>query len=88
MFWCQKGCDFGRGKMSDELKRTEADNMCKMMAQSTYALNDYEDLDEVEDMRIHATMYPNNPLTQTCFWLRPRAGGAQPLRGGGAERLA
>ena len=60
MFWCQKGCDFGRGKMSDEVKRMEADNMCKMMAQSTYALQDYEDLDNVEDLRIHATMYPNN----------------------------
>ena len=46
--------------MSDELKRVEADNMCKMMAQSTYALQDHEDLDHVEDMRIHATMYPNN----------------------------
>ena len=32
MFWCQKGCDFGKGKMSDEMKRIEADNMCKMMA--------------------------------------------------------
>ena len=38
MFWCQKGCDFARGKMSDPLKRIEADNMCKMMAQSSYAL--------------------------------------------------
>ena len=60
MFWCQKGCDFGRGKMSDPLKRIEADNMCKMMAQSSYALNENEDLDNVEDMRIHATMYSNN----------------------------
>ena len=31
-----------------------------MMAQSTYALKNEEDLDNVEDMRIHATMYPNN----------------------------
>ena len=60
MFWCQKGCDYARGRMSDNVKRMEADNMCKMMAQSTYALHDYEDLDNVEDMRIHATMYPNN----------------------------
>ena len=60
VFWCQKGCDFGRGKMSDPLKRIEADNMCKMMAQSSYALNHDEDLDNVEDMRIHATMYSNN----------------------------
>ena len=60
LFWCQKGCDFGRGKMSDPLKREEADNMCKMMAQSSYALNDGENLDKVPDMRIHATMYSNN----------------------------
>ena len=60
MFWCQKGCDFARGKMSDPLKRIEADNMCKMMAQSSYALNQDEDLDHIEDMRIHATMYSNN----------------------------
>ena len=59
-FWCQKGCDFARGRMSDEVSRIEATNMCKMMAQSTYALKNEEDLDNVEDMRIHATMYPNN----------------------------
>ena len=46
--------------MSDPLKREEADNMCKMMAQSSYALNDGENLDNVKDMRIHATMYSNN----------------------------
>ena len=46
--------------MSDPLKREEADNMCKMMAQSSYALNDGENLDKVPDMRIHATMYSNN----------------------------
>ena len=46
--------------MSDEVKRMEATNMCKMMSQSTYALQVEEDLDNVEDMRIHATMYPNN----------------------------
>ena len=33
-----------------------------MMAQSTYSLQQHEDLDDVEDMRIHATMYPNNAL--------------------------
>ena len=59
MFWCQKGCDFARGRMTDPTMRIEADNMCKMMAQSTYALGDEEDLDNVEDMRIHATLYAN-----------------------------
>ena len=59
-FWCMKGCDFSLGKMSDEVKRIEATNMCKMMAQSSYQLQDHEDLDNIEDMRIHATMYPTN----------------------------
>ncbi len=34
--------------------------MCQMMAQSSYALNENEDLENVEDMRIHATLYPSN----------------------------
>ena len=46
--------------MSDNVSRIEATNMCKMMAQSSYALQEEEDLDNLEDMRIHATMYPNN----------------------------
>ena len=46
--------------MSNDVHRLEATNMCKMMAQSTYAIMHDEDLDNVEDMRIHATMYPNN----------------------------
>ena len=31
-----------------------------MMAQSTYALGNDENLETMEDTRIHATMYPNN----------------------------
>ena len=58
--WCMKGCDLARGKMSDELKRLEATNMCKMLAQSNYALLAGEDLNHVEDMRIHGTMYSTN----------------------------
>ncbi len=37
--------------------------MCKMMAASSYALKEDEDLDHVEDKRIHATMYPVNATT-------------------------
>ena len=55
-----KGCDFAKGRMSDELKRIEATNMCKMMAQSSYSLEKHEDLNHVEDMRVHGTMYSNN----------------------------
>uniref|UniRef100_A0A7S3N1H2 Uncharacterized protein n=1 Tax=Strombidium inclinatum TaxID=197538 RepID=A0A7S3N1H2_9SPIT len=60
IYWCQKGCDYGRGRMSDPTLRVEADKMCQMMAQSSYALLETEDLENVEDMRIHATMYPSN----------------------------
>ena len=55
-----KGCDFARGRMSSDIGRIEATNMCKMMAQSSFALQEDEDLDNIEDMRIHATLYPSN----------------------------
>ena len=44
VFWCQKGCDFARGRNTDPILREEADNMCKMMAASNYALLEHEDL--------------------------------------------
>ncbi len=60
--------------------REEAENMCKMMASSNYALLEHEDLgnyiensfiniDNVEDKRIHATMYPVNAtnLYKACL---------------------
>ena len=56
----QKGCDYSRGRMSDEVLRLEAQKMCQMAAQSNYAIQNHEDLNNVEDMRIHATMYPTN----------------------------
>ena len=39
------------------------------MASSTYALMEDEDLNNVEDMRIHATMYSNNAsnLYRACM---------------------
>ena len=36
--------------------------MCKMLATNCYALGDHEDLDNVHDLRIHATMYSNNAV--------------------------
>ena len=80
-FWCQKGCDFSRGRQSDpllryallrpiiNLLREEADNMCKMMAASSYSLKEDENLDHIEDKRIHATMYPVNAtnLYKACL---------------------
>ena len=59
-YWCQKGCDIGLGRQSDPLERERADNMCKMLAANHYNIQDTSDLDHVPDMRIHATMYPNN----------------------------
>ena len=53
--------------------------MCKMMAASSYSLGEHEDLgkkililvslDNVEDKRIHATMYPVNAtnLYKACL---------------------
>ena len=69
IFWCQKGCDFGRGRKSDVLLREQADNMCKMMAGNTYGFAEGEDLENVEDMRIHAVMYSNNAtnLYRACM---------------------
>ena len=46
--------------MGDEVLRKEADNMCKMLAASNYALKEGEDLNNMDDMRIHAVMYSNN----------------------------
>ncbi len=68
-FWCQKGCDLARGRMSDPVLRTEAENMCKMLASNNYQLHDHEDLDHVEDLRIHATMYSVNAtnLYKACL---------------------
>ena len=48
--------------MSDEISRIEADNMCKMFATNNYEMKDEESLDNVKDMRIHATMYSNNAV--------------------------
>ncbi len=35
-FWCQKGCDFSRGRGSDDLDRRESLKMCQMMASQSY----------------------------------------------------
>lgn len=60
MFWCQKGCDYSKGrKLSDDGVK-EAHRMCKQVAAQSYALREYDLLDNIEDMRIHATMYSNN----------------------------
>ena len=49
--------------------RQQAQNMCKMLASSNYSLGDHEDLDNVADLRIHATMYSNNAtnLYKACL---------------------
>jgi len=43
--------------------------MCKMLATSNYALMNDENLDEVDDLRIHATMYSTNAtnLYRACL---------------------
>ena len=68
-FWCQKGCDIGRGRKSDDLYREQADNMCKVLATSNYSPYEGESLENMEDMRVHATMYSNNAsnLYRACM---------------------
>lgn len=67
--WCNKGCDIGMGRQQDPLLREQANTMCKMLASSNYAIGDHEDLDNVTDLRIHATMYSNNAsnLYRACL---------------------
>ena len=67
--WCDKGCDIGMGRQQDPLLRKQADDMCKMLASSNYGLGDHEDLDNVKDLRVHATMYSNNAtnLYKACL---------------------
>ena len=67
--WCYKGCDIGMGRQQDPLLREQASTMCKMLARSNYSLNDLENLDDVKDLRIHATMYSTNAtnLYKACL---------------------
>jgi len=69
VFWCQKGCDLGRGRANDEMERVKSTKMCQMLASSNYHLQEHEDLENVEDMRIHATMYSSNAtnLYKACM---------------------
>ncbi len=60
MHWCRKGCDFAKGRVNDPILRQDAVNMCKSMAIHEYYLKPGEDLNNIKDMRIHATMYPEN----------------------------
>jgi len=43
--------------------------MCKMLATSNFALMQDENLDELEDLRVHATMYSSNAsnLYRACL---------------------
>lgn len=60
MHWCRKGCDFAKGRVNDSILRKEAVNMCKMTAITNYELQPWEDLDNINDMRVHSTMYSEN----------------------------
>jgi len=58
--WCRKGCDFAKGRVNDPILRLEAENMCKQITLQSYYLQKHEDLDNINDYRIHAHMYPEN----------------------------
>lgn len=67
--WCQKGCDYAKGRVNHPILRKEAENMCKMVAAESYHLESWEDLDNIKDYRIHAFMYPENAtnLYKACL---------------------
>ena len=48
------------GRVNDELLRIEAELMCKKRATSCYAFRKGEDLDDIEDLRVHPNMFPVN----------------------------
>lgn len=67
--WCRKGCDFAKGRVNNPILRKEAELMCKQIALESYSLQQWEDLDNIKDLRIHATMYPENAtnLYKACL---------------------
>lgn len=67
--WCRKGCDYSKGRVNDPILRKESELMCKQVALLSYKLERWEDLDNIKDYRIHATMYPENAtnLYKACL---------------------
>lgn len=67
--WCRKGCDFAKGRVNNPILRKEAEFMCKQIALESYSLQHWEDLDNIQDLRVHATMYPENAtnLYKACL---------------------
>lgn len=67
--WCRKGCDFAKGRVNNVVLRKEAELMCKQLALQSYKLNEWEDLDNIKDFRVHANMYSENAtnLYKACL---------------------
>lgn len=67
--WCRKGCDFSKGRVNEPILRKESEFMCKQLALQSFKLQDWEDLDKIQDFRIHAYMYPENAtnLYKACL---------------------
>ncbi|KAM3144331.1 hypothetical protein pb186bvf_003495 [Paramecium bursaria] len=57
---CFKGCDFGVGRVNDPKGRDEAQRMCKRFTAETMWTKRGE-LEEIEDLRVHADMFPQTP---------------------------
>lgn len=57
--FCFKGCDFAEGRVNDPELRKEAEKMCKRL--TAEAIDTQVDLDNIKDLRVHATMQPNSP---------------------------
>ncbi|CAD8160668.1 unnamed protein product (macronuclear) [Paramecium tetraurelia] len=57
---CWKGCDYATGRVNDPVLRKEAEDMCKRYTAEAMWTKKGE-LDHIEDLRIHADMFPENP---------------------------
>ncbi|KRX09274.1 hypothetical protein PPERSA_05943 [Pseudocohnilembus persalinus] len=57
---CWRGCDFAEGRVNDPQGREEAQEMCKRYTSETMWTYRGE-LDNIQDLRVHAEMYPTNP---------------------------
>jgi len=59
---CRKGCDFGMGRVNDETERIIAQKMCKRYTAENYLTTEGQ-LDSIQDLRVHAEMFPTTPET-------------------------
>ena len=57
---CWKGCDYGTGRVNDDVERVKAERMCKQYTTEAMYTRKGE-LDNIEDLRVHSEMFPTEP---------------------------